>query len=124
MAFNRNSGFKGKSYGGRYGKKKSNFTRIGNLFKSKHPKEGMQFQYYTSVEGKYLEAVVDAINKHANDTGSVSFSLVKYTDAEYPVLSVAAGKPKDSKPIRKAKNDSFHAEPEQDESEEQEEVGL
>jgi len=125
MAFGRNGnngGKGGSKWGNARGQQKSRFTRVGNLFKSKHPKEGILSQYYTSVEGKYLDAVVEAINKHAQEVGSVSFSIVRYTDSEYPVLSVSAGKPKDSKAIRRSKNDSFHDTQEQ--NDEQEEVGL
>jgi hypothetical protein len=79
-------------------KKKSGFVRIGGMFKSdkEYLPENAAFSYNTTCNGKYLEPVVEFINKVYDQGGSVKFSLTKWNDQEQPVLSVSEAKSKPS----------------------------
>lgn len=90
----------------KFGKKKSSFTRVGNMFKSKHPKEGMKYQYYTTCDGKYLESVAEVIANAAESGQPIVFNFTKWNDSEHPVLTVSPGKANDSKRITKKQDDS------------------
>ncbi len=80
----------------KFGKKKGNFTRVGNMFKSdgKFLPDNATFAYGTTCDGKYLEAVVETLTKIAEEGGSARFSLTKWKDQDHPVLSVSPAKPK------------------------------
>lgn len=86
MAFQRRGSFK----------KKSGFVRVGGMFKSdkEYLPENSSFVYGTTCSGKYLEPVVEMINKIYDEGGSVKFSLTKWNDQEQPILSVSEAKAK------------------------------
>lgn len=90
MAFKRN-----------FSKKKSEFVRVGNMFKSDKAIKGASFSYGTTVSGEYLDPVAELIAEAAANGGAVRFSLTKWQDQENPVLSVAPAQAKPGKRIKK-----------------------
>lgn len=87
MAFGRggnNGSYRG---GNRGGGKKSNYTRVGNMFESDREfmPQSARSQFTTKLDGKYLDAVRDVLN----DNDAVRFVFTEWKDGEHPVLSVA-----------------------------------
>jgi hypothetical protein len=94
MAFQKRFGAK-KSFG------KSQFVRVGNMFKGEQAPKGAAFTYGTTVSGEYLDPVAEMIAKAAESGGAVRFSLTKWQDQEHPVLSIAPAQAKPGKRIKK-----------------------
>lgn len=90
-----------KKFGGKKSFGKSQFTRVGNMFKADQAPKGASFSYGTTVSGEYLEPVAELIAKAAETNGAVRFSLTKWADQEHPVLSVAPAAAKPGKRIKK-----------------------
>jgi hypothetical protein len=93
--------FQKRSFGGKKFGKKSQFVRVGNMFKAEQAPKGAAFSYGTTVSGEYLDPVAEMIAKAAEENGAVRFSLTKWSDQEHPVLSVAPAAAKPGKRIKK-----------------------
>lgn len=86
-----------------FGKKKSQFVRVGSMFKAEEPPKGAKYSYGTTVAGDYLGPVAELIAKAAEEDGAVRFTLTLWKDDEKgnPVLSIAPAQSKPGKRIRK-----------------------
>ena len=95
MAYQKRGFGGGKKFG------KSQFVRVGNMFKSDKAPRGAAFSYGTTVSGEYLTPFAEVVAKAAASGGAVRFTLTKWADQEHPVLSVAPAEAKPGKKIRK-----------------------
>lgn len=89
----------------RFAKKKSDFVRVGNMFKSDKAIKGATYSYGTTVSGEYLDPVAELIAEAAANGGAVRFSLTKWQDGKDPVLSVAPATAKPGKRIKQSKEE-------------------
>ncbi len=75
--------------GGKFGGKKSSFTRIGNLFVDDKPPKGASKRYSTTASGEYLDKVVAAIVEAHKVGQGVRFYVTKWDGQDQPVLTLA-----------------------------------
>jgi hypothetical protein len=96
--------------GGRFGKKKGNFVRVGSMFKDKpeYLHENAKYGYSTTCSGEYLAPVAELIAKAAEEGSGVRFNLKLWKDSKdgNPVLTISPVDSKPGKRITKAKEDA------------------